>query len=333
VLRPQRGEGLGRIEHRQTRRGSAPRHDLGTLPVVGRVFLALAALTAAIELWPIVNAIWIGATTWPGEIPDLLPQAARAAGMVALPAAVAWASPRRYRTNGWLWNGALLVAVIQLLRYPVDVARDAAINSLMEGGADLGDPVPLVLNLGVGLGLAFLSVLGVWALGEGLKDAGGRSTVAVVVAAVVSLALGLLLLVPAFMAGATLELGFVPDLLSVAVNSLYVFANALLAGRAIAGVLRGLRPVAAWRAGAVGGSVAFLIPVLSLAVLLVSSYLLPADAPFSVPYLGVATYFGWPLVAIAIGMGMGRLERRAPGLVGSGFVMRGRPRLAPSPAS
>jgi hypothetical protein len=333
VREPERGEELGRIEHRQTRRGSATRHDLGTLPVVGRVFLVLAALTAVIELWPIANAISIGATTWPGEVPNLLPQAARAAGMVILPAAVAWASPTRYRTNGWLWNGALLVALIQLLRYPVDLARDAAITSLLDGGADLGDPVPLILNLGVGLGLAFLAILGVWALSEGLKDAGGRSTVAVVVAAVAGIALGMLLVVPAFMAGATLDLGFVPDLLSVVVNSLYVFANALLAGRAIAGALRRLRPVAAWRAGAVGGSVVFIIPVLSLTVILVSSYLLPADAPVSVPYLGVATYFGWPLVAIAIALGMGRLERPAPGHVGSGFVMRGRPRHTPAPAA
>ena len=321
---------MGRIEHRQTRRGSSSRHDLGTLPPVGRVFLVLAALTAVIELWPIANAFSIGATTWPGDIPNVLPQAARAAGMVILPAAVAWASPTRYRTNGWLWNGALLVAVIQLLRYPVDLARDAAITSLLDGGADLGDPVPLVLNLGVGLGLAFLAILGVWALSEGLKDAGGRSTVAVVVAAVAGIALGLLLVVPAFMAGATLDLGFVPDLLSVVVNSLYVFANALLAGRAIAGVLRGLRPATAWRAGAIGGSVVFTIPVLSLAVILVSSYLLPADSPISVPFLGVATYFGWPLVAIAIALGMGRLERPAPSHLGSGFVMRGRPRHTPA---
>jgi hypothetical protein len=239
----------------------------------------------------------------------------------------------RYRTNGWLWNGALLVAVIQLLRYPVDLARDAAITSLLDGGADLGDPVPLVLNLGVGLGLAFLAILGVWALSEGLKDAGGRSTIAVVVAAVAGIVLGILLVVPAFMAGATLDLGLVPDLLSVVVNSLYVFANALLAGRAIAGVLRGLRPATAWRAGAIGGSVVFTIPVLSLTVILVSSYLLPADSPISVPYLGVATYFGWPLVAIATALGMGRLGRAAPSHVGSGFVMRGRPRHTPAPAA
>ena len=301
--------------------------------MVGRVFLALAAVVAVIELWPIANAIWIGATDWPGDVPQLLPQAARAAAMVVLPAAVAWASPKRYRANGWLWNGAVLVSVIQLLRYPVDFGRDALINAFLEGGGDLGDPVPTVLNLGVGLALAFLAILGVWALSEGLKDAGGRSTSAVVVAAAAAVVLGLLLVVPAFMAGLTLDLNLVPDLLSVAVNSLYVFANALLAGRAIAGVLRVLRPALAWRAGAVGGSVVFLVPVLSLGALLVSSYLLPADAPLSVPFLGVATYFGWPLVAIAIALGMGRLERRAPSLVGSGFVMRGRPRHTPAPAA
>ena len=253
--------------------------------------------------------------------------------MVALPATVAWASPARYRANRWLWNGALLVAVIQLARYPVDFARDALISSILEGGGDLSGTVPTAINIGVGLSLAFLSILGVWALSEGLKDAGGRSTVAVVVAAVVGVALALLLVVPPFMAGATLDLNLLPDLLSVAVNSLYVFANALLAGRAIAGVVRRLRPPIAWRAGAIGGSVVFLVPVLSLSALLVSSYLLPADGAISVPFLGVATYFGWPLVAIAVGMGMGRIERPAPSLVGTGFVMRGRPRQTPAPTA
>ena len=38
-------------------------------------------------------------------------------------------------------------------------------------------------------------------------------------------------------------------------------------------------------------------------------------------------------VAIAIGSGMGRLERPAPSHVGSGFVMRGRPRHTPAPAA
>ena len=187
------------------------------------------------------------------------------------------------------------------------------------------------MNLGVGFGLATLAILGVWALGEGVKDAGGRSRVAIVVAAVAAIALGIILVVPSLMAGAVLSL--VPDGLSVAVNSLYVFANALLAGRAIAGAARGTRPLIAWRAGAVGASVVFLVPVVSLAILLANSYLVSPDSPISTPLLGVATYFGWPLVAVALGMGMGRFAVPAPSLVGSGFVMRGRARHTPARAA
>ncbi|HEY3334547.1 MAG TPA: hypothetical protein VGK16_04850 [Candidatus Limnocylindrales bacterium] len=298
--------------------------------MIGWAFVALAVVVGVIELWPIVEAISIGATAWPGDLPQLLPNVARAAAMVILPAAVAWASPTRHRANAWLWKGALLVALVQVVRYPAEFARDAVLSALLAGGADLGEPVLMLVNVGVGLGLALLAVLGVWALSEGIKDAGGRSTVAVVFATLVAVALGLLLVVPAFMAGAVLDLRLVPDLLSVLVNMLFVFANALLAGRCVAGALRGARPVAAWRAGAIGGVVLFLVPVLSLAVLLANAYLLGQDSPMSIPFMGVATYFGWPLLALALGMGMGRLAAPAPRLVGSGFVMRGRARHIPA---
>ena len=325
---------MGRIEHRRRRGPAARGTGLRRLPVVGVVFVALAALVAVLELWPIVTELSLGTTTWPGEIPQLLPGAARAAAMVLLPAAVAWGSPTRYRVNGWLWKGALIVAVIQVLRYPLDAARDAILGALVEGGAELNDPVPMLVNVGVGLGLAALSILGVWALGEGLKDAGGRSRVAVVVAGVLAVSLGLLLLVPAFMAGTvTLTLALVPDLLSVLLNVLYVFANALLAGRAIAGALRGVRPALAWRVGAIGGAVVFLVPVLSLALLLLNSYVLTDGTPLSFSFLGVMTCLGWPLVALALAMGMGRIAAPTPSLVGSGFVMRGRAHFAPASPS
>jgi hypothetical protein len=325
---------MGRIEHRRPRPGHGDtRVGPRRLPPVGFAFLGLAAVAAVIELWPIVNAIWIGATTWPGEVPRLLPQVARAAGMVVLPAAVAWASPTRYRTNGWLWKGALIVAIVQLLRYAVDFARDAVLNWLIEGGASIDDPAPMLINIGIGLALASLAVLGVWALGEGIKDAGGQSRVAVAVSVVASIALGLLLVVPAFMGGVTLGIELIPDLLSVAINMLFVLANGLLAGRAIAGVIRGLRPVGAWRGGAIGATVVFLVPVLSLGVLLVNSYLLDSADGIAIPFLGVASWFGWPLVALSLAAGMGRLPAAVPGAAGSGFVMRGRPRHVPAPAA
>jgi hypothetical protein len=315
---------MGGIEHRQPRRGAVPGVGPRRLPVVGRIFVALAAVVAVIELWPIVNAISIGATDWTDDLPQLLPQVFRAAAIVALPAAVAWGSPTRYRANRWLWKGALIVALVQVARYPADFARDAVITALLDGGASFEDLVPTLVNVGVGFGLAILSVLGVWALGEGLKDAGGHSRVAVAAAIVAALAMAIVLVVPSLMAGAVLSP--FPDGLSLAINSLYVFAEALLAARGIAGALRGVRPAIAWRAGAIGASVVFVVPMLSLAILLANSYLLPSDSPIVTPLLGVATYFGWPLLAIALGMGMGRLTAPAPSLVGSGFVMRGRAR-------
>ena len=52
--------------------------------------------------------------------------------------------------------------------------------------------------------------------------------------------------------------------------------------------------------------------------------------PVAIPYLGVATYFGWPLFAVALAMGMGRLPVRSPQALGSGFNVRGRARFVPA---
>ena len=96
---------------------------------------------------------------------------------------------------------------------------------------------------------------------------------------------------------------------------------------------RGVRPALAWRVGAIGGAVVFLVPVLSLALLLLNSYVLTDSTPLSFSFLGVMTYLGWPLVALALAMGMGRIAAPTPSLVGSGFVMRGRAHFAPASPS
>ena len=197
--------------------------------------LALGVVVAAIELWPIVTAWSLGATEWWSELPQRLPIAARSGAMVMLPAAVAWGTPDRARRNRWLWTGALIVAATQLLRYPVNVAATWLYTTLIEGGTDPSDPLVTVISLGIALVLAVGTVLGIWALGEGLKDSGGRSEVAVVVALVVMIAFALLLGIPSVMAGLQLDLEVVASLVSLVVNLLFLFVEGLLAGRAVAG--------------------------------------------------------------------------------------------------
>ncbi|HEX5828982.1 MAG TPA: hypothetical protein VFY23_15765 [Candidatus Limnocylindrales bacterium] len=294
---------------------------------MGWVFVLLAVGVAAIELWPVADAWWLGVSEWWQEVPNLLPEAARTGAMLLLPAAVAWGSPRRYRANAWLWKGALIIAIVQLLRYPVDFVRDAVIQGLTDGGAGFDDPLVLLSNLGVGLGLAVVSVLGVWALSEGVKDGGGRSRVAIVVAALVALVMGILYIVPSAMAGLEMSTELVTGLLSVAVNVLYLFAQGLLAGRAVAGVARRVAPRRAWAVGALGGVVLFAVPVVSLSVALANYFLIqPGAGIISIPFFNVLPFFGWPAVAIGLAAGMARLQAPAPSLVGTGFVMKGKPR-------
>ena len=299
------------------------------LPELALLSLALGVVVAAIELWPIVSAWFIGATEWWSGVPERLPLAARSAAMVMLPAAVAWGTPDRERRNHWLWTGALIVATTQLLRYPVSVASRWLFTTLIEGGTDVSDPLLTLVSLGIALLLAAGSVLGIWALGEGLKDAGGRSEVAVVVALLVTIVFGLLLGIPSLMAGLRVDMELVASLVSLIVNLLLLFVAGLLAGRAVAGALNGARPAGAWRAGAVGAVVLWVLPILSLVTLLVSSFLLVENV-VAIPYLGVVTYFGWPLFAVSVALGMGRLPVRSHAAVEGTFLVRGTARFTPT---
>jgi hypothetical protein len=324
------GIALARIEHRRALRGAASRGpSIRGMPPVALLSLALGVVVGVIELWPVVTAWSIGATEWWSAVPDRLPLAARSGAMVMLPAAVAWGTPDRERRNRWLWTGALIVAATQLLRYPVTVASNWVYTTLIEGGTDVSDPLLALTSLGIALVLAVGTVLGIWALGEGLKDGGGRSEAAVLVALVVTVVFGLLLGIPSLMAGLRVDIELVASFVSLVANLLLLFVEGLLAGRAVAGALNGASPARAWRAGAVGALVLWVLPILSLTTLLVSSFLL-VDTPLAIPYLGVVTYFGWPLFAVAVALGMGRLAVRSPNAAATSFLVQGRARFTPA---
>ena len=74
------------------------------------------------------------------------------------------------------------------------------------------------------------------------------------------------------------------SLVSLVVNLLFLFVEGLLAGRAVAGALNGARPAGAWRAGAIAAMVLWVLPILSLVTLLVSTFVLvERDAHGPVP--------------------------------------------------
>lgn len=298
---------MARIVHRHRLPSLAPAPGLRRLPVAGRVFLGLAALVAAVELWPAAYAVWMGVTDVVGELAPVLPNAFRNAAVVALPAAVLWARPRAPRVNPWLWKGAVIVAVVQLARYPVGMVQDALIAAAQVSESGAASPEFAVASV-IGLLLAFVSTLGFWALSEGLKDAGARlhavvvAGLAVAVVAVVIIAFG-----PSVMAA--IEQGGDPllavNLVSVLANGLYLFALALVGARSVAGALRRLEPRIAWVLGAIAAVSLAAVPVVSLALTLANS-IAQTPAPEGVlTALRLSVFIGWPLLAAAIGMGMG----------------------------
>src|SRR4051794_19743987 len=104
---------MAAIEHRRDlRRGLRPSPSLRQLPVVGKAFIALPVVAAAIEMSGVATAWWAGAEEWWSVAPPLLPAAARSVALVVLPAAVAWGGVGGARRNAWLWRGAVLLAIV-----------------------------------------------------------------------------------------------------------------------------------------------------------------------------------------------------------------------------
>jgi hypothetical protein len=315
---------MASIEHRLRRAGPSRPTGVRRLPATGRLFLVLAAVVAAAELWPIANAYMLGVTEWWSDAPFLLPTAARVGAIVAMPAAVAWAAPSRTRSNPWLWKGALIVAIVQLLRYPAEWLQPILLQ--VDGEADFASGPGYYAVVVISLALASLSVLGVWALSEGARDAGARVPAPVLVGVgLLSIAIGGVF-VPSLLSAGEQDLTVtLLNLVSVVVNLLFLFIDGVLFVRLIAGVRARLRPPLAWRAGALGSGVLLVLPLLSLGSLFVGQL---TGVNVVIPFLNVATYFGWPLLAIAVSMGMARRALPAPSLVGTGFVMHGVPRFA-----
>jgi hypothetical protein len=327
---------MARIVHRHRLPSLAPAPGLRRLPVAGRVFLALAAVVAAVEVWPAVNAVWLGVTDILSEFAQVLPAVFRNAAVVALPAAVLWARPRAPRVNPWLWKGAVIVAVVQLARYPVGLVQDALIETAQVSDAGAASPEYAVASV-LGLLLAFVATLGIWALSEGLKDAGARlhavvvAGLAVTVVAVVIITFG-----PSVVAA--IEQGGDPllpvNLVSVLANGLYLFALALLAGRSTAGALRRLEPRIAWVLGAIASVSLAAVPVVSLGLTLANS-IAQTPAPEGVlTALRLSIFIGWPLLAAAIGMGMGAMPvRNGAGFRARRHALGSAPRLVPGPTA
>jgi len=239
-------------------------------------------------------------------------ESVRSATVVLLPAALEWGVPGARRRTPWLMRGVVLLAVEQLARPVLEVAREQYFERVPVAAVVYFDtPVGLALVL-VSLGISVLGIAGAWALSDGLSDAGARPRRAIVVGVVaVGTALALYVYLPLY--------GFFTEGVVQEVDRLLWWLNlgGLLLGfvdialwlmvgvRLLAGLPFGLRPRRAWVLAAAAG--ACVIGLRLLASLLPLVDLAASELGWG---LRLVTDASWVLLLLAFAAGLGRGRER-----------------------
>jgi hypothetical protein len=127
----------------------------------------------------------------------------------------------------------------------------------------------------------------------------------------------------------------VVNLASVLANGLFLFALALLAARSLAGALRRLDPPVAWRLGAIAAISLAVVPVASVGLSVLSSTAQTSPPEIVFTALRLSSFIGWPLFAVAAGMGMGAWRAgRGDGFRAQRYSLGSTPRVVmPGPAA
>jgi hypothetical protein len=249
------------------------------------------------------------------QVGDTVLATLRDAAIVALPAALEWGVPgARHRTR-WLMRGTVLLALEQMARPVLDLARDQYVTLVPDAAsAGFDTPAGLALVL-VSMAVSVIGIAGAWALSDGLADAGARPrriVVAGVVAAGVALSLFVYLpLYGFFTEGAVFEtdkLLWWLNLGGLALGFLDLALWLMVAVRLLAGWPFHLRPRRAWALAAVAGACVLayrlLAPVLVLSAL---------NVPELAWGLRIVSSGSWILLVLALAAGLGRGRERREG--------------------
>ena len=233
----------------QARRPRSAAQRMGT---VGWTFAALAAVWAVVELWPLTQ---FSAFDSLDQDALLVVRTLGDAALLALPAGLLLGFPGARRRNRWLYRGLVLLALVQLAR-PAQRALQSWVLEREGPGMFEGVFSPLYeATVLVSLAIGVASLAGVWALSDGLFDAGARPrrpVLVVLAGAVVGLELALLV---QLVANNGLEV-FMNGLSTIASLAISIAVDAawfVVAARLVAGFTAGLMPRRAWALGAVAG--------------------------------------------------------------------------------
>ena len=250
------------------------------------------------------------------EVPYTVMNPLRSAAVLLLPAALEFGVPGARRAVPWLMRGAVLLALEELLRPLVRAGQSALIDRQMfDWGAETpyADPAWIALVL-ASFAVSIVGIAGVWALSDGLADAGGRprrGLLVLLVAAGTALALVTYAPLQVFDTLQGMDASIAVALVSSLVGSvLSVVDNALwlvVGARLIAGVAARRRPRTAWVIGALAGATLIAVRIASP---LLFGWIQP-DRTVGYVFLFSGTA-SWVLLAIALaaGLGRGRARRR-----------------------
>ena len=310
---------MARVAHRHVLTAAEaaalrPRSPAARLGPVGWFFAVIALLWLGNELRPLLEWGAFDRLNW-GDDATLIVRTFGDAALLALPAGLLLGFPAARRRNPWLFRGVVLLALSQVVGPALRAVQTWPFEgSLWDPSAEGIDPIGIAISL-LTVAAALVSLAAVWAISDGLADAGARPRRVVVwLAAIAGIGAELTFIVPYVLSNdvdllGTMGLSLVRTAISLMVIGLwYVVATRLLVGAA-----SGLVPRHAWAMGGIAGGLVLVQQLMGKAygLGLLGS---PGDVfeAFGIA-MSVASAGVWVLLFVALVLGLGRGTNRPAG--------------------
>ncbi len=232
--------------------------------------------------------------------------------IVALPAGLLLGFPGARRRNPWLFRGVVLLALVSLVQ-PALRALQGWVLDQVDPAAGGFSPLYAATAM-VSMAVGIVALAAVWAVSDGLFDAGARPrrlVLALVAAAAVVLELWFV--VPLIVDnGLAIFRNGILDIASLAISVAFSAAWYVVSARLVVGFTVGLVPRRAWAAGALAGAL-FIIGRLAMTLQLWAVQLSGGTPVNLGPALQVASSAVWVLLLVALCLGLGRGTNRGAG--------------------